>query len=98
MKPRLRRLAVALAAAAVLPTPAAAVAAPPSNDDRATPTVIGSLPAQVGGTTVEATRATTDPFSSCGSGGAQVWYRFTASADGRVAVRVRAAGDLDAIA
>ena len=29
--------------------------------------------------------------------GAQVWYRFTAAADGRVAVRVRADGDLDAL-
>ena len=89
--------AALLFVAAILLTPAAAAAAPPSNDDRATPTVIGSLPAQVSGTTVDATRVTTDPFSACGSAGAQVWYRFTAAADGRVAVRVRAAGDLDAV-
>ncbi len=89
--------AALLLVAAILLTPAVASAAPPSNDDRATPTVIGSLPAQVGGTTVDATRVTTDPFSACGSAGAQVWYRFTAAADGRVAVRARAAGDLDAV-
>jgi hypothetical protein len=89
--------AALLFVAAILLTPAAATAAPPANDDRATPTVIGSLPAQVGGTTVDATRVTTDPFSLCGIAGAQVWYRFTAAADGRVAVRVRAEGDLDGV-
>ena len=64
-------------------------------DDRATPTALGSLPAQAAGTTVEATRLPNDPYSSCGPEGGQVWYRFTAPADGPVAVRVRADGDLD---
>ncbi len=92
----LRRACVAAAATALVLLPAGASAAPPSNDDRSSATALGSLPAQVSGTTVEATRATTDPFSACGSSGPQVWYRFTAPAEGRIAVRVRADGNLDA--
>jgi hypothetical protein len=91
------RHAAACAVTALLLLPAAAAAAPPSNDDRATPTALGSLPAQASGTTVEATRVANDPYSNCGAAGAQVWYRFTAPSDGRVAVRVQADGDLDAI-
>jgi len=77
--------------------PATALAAPPANDDRAAPEELGRLPAQVMGTTVEATRVPTDPSSACGLGGPQVWYRFTAPADGRIALRLVAEGDLDAI-
>jgi hypothetical protein len=90
------RHAAGLAAIALLLLPAVASAAPPANDDRATPTALGSLPAQAGGTTVEATRVPNDPYSSCGPEGGQVWYRFVAPSDGRVAVRVQADGDLDA--
>ncbi|MEA2190072.1 MAG: hypothetical protein QOI73_193 [Solirubrobacteraceae bacterium] len=93
----LLRRAVAAAATALVLLPAAASAAPPSNDDRASATALGSLPAQITGTTVEATRVTTDPYSACGNGGPQVWYRFTAPADERVAVRVLADGNLDAV-
>ena len=88
---------LALAAAVTLLSPALAGAAPPANDDRATPAALGSLPAQVAGTTAQATRAQADPFSSCGPAGAQVWYRFTAAAGGRVAVQLRADGALDAV-
>lgn len=77
--------------------PATALAAPPANDDRTAPEELGRLPAQVMGTTVEATRVPTDPSSACGLGGPQVWYRFTAPADGRIALRLVAEGDLDAI-
>ena len=77
--------------------PATALAAPPANDDRTKPEELGRLPAQVMGTTVEATRVPTDPSSACGLGGPQVWYRFTAPADGRIALRLVAEGDLDAI-
>ena len=91
------RRAAATAAASLLWLPASAAAAPPTNDDRSAPAALGSLPAQVGGSTVDATRAPADPFSSCGSSGPQVWYRFTAPADGRIAVRVHADGNLDAV-
>ena len=91
----LARFAAGLALAGLL-APATAAAAPPSNDDRTTPMALGSLPVQVSGTTADATRATTDPFSPCAPDGRQVWYRFTAASDGRVAVRVRADGALDA--
>ena len=89
--------ATALALTATLLLPAAASAAPPPNDERTAPAVLGALPAQVAGTTVEATRVATDPFSTCGPSGPQVWYRFTAVADGRIAVRLQADGNLDAV-
>ena len=96
MNLRARRATIAALAAQLL-VPAAASAAPPANDERTAPAVLGALPAQVAGTTVEATRTPSDPFSSCGPQGPQVWYRFTAPADGRIAVRLQAGGDLDAI-
>jgi hypothetical protein len=91
------RCATIAAVAAALLAPAAASAAPPANDERTAPAVLGSLPAQVTGTTAEATRTASDPFSPCGQPGPQVWYRFTAPANGRVAVRLQADGDLDAV-
>jgi hypothetical protein len=94
--PRAARRTGVAAFTALLLLPAAASAAAPSNDDRATPAALGSLPAQVTGTTVDATRVPTDPYSSCGSAGPQVWYRFTAPGDGRVAVSLQADGALDA--
>jgi hypothetical protein len=60
------RCAVAgLAATVLLCLPAAALADPPANDNRATPRVLKKLPAQVTGTTVDATRADSDPSSTC---------------------------------
>ena len=98
MTSRRRRAATSvIAALAALCVPATALAAPPANDDRTAPEELGRLPAQVMGTTVEATRVPTDPSSACGLGGPQVWYRFTAPADGRIALRLVAEGDLDAI-
>lgn len=89
------RRATGLAVAILIAVPAAASAAPPSNDDRTSPAQLGSLPAQVGGTLVEATRQPTDPLSGCGAN-QQVWYRFVAPADGRIAARLQADGQLDA--
>lgn len=85
-----------LAVLTALTIPAAALAAPPANDDRATPAVLPALPAQVIGTTVAATRVDTDPLPTCAPAGPDVWYRFTAPAAGRIAITLAAAGDLDA--
>lgn len=93
----LARRLLGVAAVAVLAAPATALAAPPANDARTAARQIGALPAQVSGTTVDATRDATDPRSSCQPAGVNVWFRFTAPANGRVAVRLSAQGDLDAV-
>jgi hypothetical protein len=87
----------ALLGALILALPAAAVAAPPANDDRLDPTTIADLPARLTGTTVDATVEGTDPGSRCGDSRASVFYEFRAGDDGRVVVQFDAAGDLDAV-
>ncbi len=77
--------------------PAAAAASPPGNDNRANANQVGSLPASVSGTTVEATDDPTDPRSGCGRAHDTVWYRLTGVGSGRIVVRVVAAGELDAV-
>lgn len=72
--------AVALTAALV---PGAAHAAPPSNDDFADATVIGSLPFKSTVDTREGTVANDDP-SHCWWATSSVWFRYTAPADGFV--------------
>lgn len=79
------------------PAAPAATPAAPANDGRADAALIAALPATVAGTTVGATREPTDPSTSCGCGGGSVWYRYVATTDGRVTVRLTAAGDLDAL-
>jgi hypothetical protein len=74
-----------LAVLAVL-VPLAAWAAPPANDDCATPTVIGSLPFTETIDVSSATGALTDPVLFCNEDGfgpedRTVWYRFTAGAE-----------------
>jgi hypothetical protein len=86
----------------VLPAAAAArsaagAATPPGNDNRASATQVGSLPATVSGTTVGATDDLTDPRSDCGRAHDTVWYRLTGTGPGRIVVRVAAAGELDAV-
>ncbi|HVL97425.1 MAG TPA: hypothetical protein VM266_16330 [Solirubrobacteraceae bacterium] len=85
-------LLVALAA-----TPAAAAADPPPNDDRANARVLTDLPADVAGTTVDATSEPDDPGSRCLPSRNSVYYQFRAGADGRVVLRLQAEGDLDAV-
>ncbi len=77
---------------------AVALAAPPSNDDRADATVL-TLPASVRGTTEEATLEESEPefASNCGAVRASVWYSVPAGAARRIAIRVAAAGDVDAL-
>ncbi len=89
-----------LAALVPLAVPQLALADPSPNDNRANATDLGALPAGIDGTTVGATvEPTTEPGSSCGLTGGSVWYRFTTSAmpPDRIAVRLRANGDLDAV-
>ena len=66
--------------------PAAAQAAPPGNDNRASAQTLGSLPATVRGTTVDATLEETEPFSCQGQTGRLGLVR----AAGRRAARPRA--------
>jgi hypothetical protein len=83
-----RQFRIALASSLlVLATAVPAAAAAPSNDDIATPTVIGALDYRAEIDTTEATPGATDP-GYCDSGGddfpslATVWYRYTPAADG----------------
>jgi len=81
-----------IGAAAVLP--AVARAAPP-NDDRANATQLAPLPRQVRGTTVDATTTRKDP-RLCTAIDASVWYRIDGAPAGRIVLRLKAAGKLDA--
>lgn len=98
----MRRMSIVAALTAILAlvTTAVAVAAPapPSNDSRDTPVVLGPLPASASGTTVGATVAPSDPPSSCATEAGSVWYQLSvgAQAPPSVAVQVDANGDLDA--
>jgi hypothetical protein len=76
--------------------PSAAAAAPPSNDARAAAQDVGSLPALVRGTTVEATLEEDEPFRTCGETKGTVWYAFTATRSREVLLALDAAGDMDA--
>ncbi|ANZ35482.1 hypothetical protein BBK82_04685 [Lentzea guizhouensis] len=75
-----------MVAAAVLVgvlTPGVAHAAPPSNDDFGSATVVGSLPYSVAQDTTEATRAADDPAACLGhSVTGSVWFTYTATENG----------------
>jgi hypothetical protein len=82
-------------AIAAAPGAGAAFAAPPPNDDRATPQDV-TVPGSVDGTTVDATEEEGDTDEgSCFDDGASVWYRVKPK-KGRVIVQLAANGDLDA--
>jgi hypothetical protein len=91
--------------AAVLLVPATAAAGrsaatgvtPPPNDNRATPTHVGGLPATLSGTTAGATDDPKDPRSDCGRAQDTVWYRLSGVESGRLVARISAFGNLDAI-
>lgn len=88
-------LLAALALTGLLSAASSALAAPPANDSQAAAQLL-SLPADVAGSTVEATVEPAEPTSVCGTTRGTVWYAFTAPAAERVVARVQAAGDLDA--
>jgi len=67
---------------------------PPANDNRAGAQAI-KLPGSARGTTLGATGDEADP-SRCGLSGATVWYRLPSRRDGRILLRLTAAGQLDA--
>jgi hypothetical protein len=95
-------LATAVAAVSVallaLAAPPSASAAPPPNDLRAAAQPIGALRASAIGTTVDATIEASDPKSSrCRGFEGNVWYRIDSAPDSRLAVRLDARGDLDAV-
>ncbi|HYI19689.1 MAG TPA: hypothetical protein VD836_13335 [Solirubrobacteraceae bacterium] len=72
----------------------AAHAAPPPNDSRAAAQAL-TIPANVEGTTVEATLDEDEP-PGCAFGDASVWYSFGVGAPRQILVALDAAGDLDA--
>ena len=83
--------------AALLAGAAPAAAAPPPNDARAAAQSVGTLPATVRGTTVEATLEADEPFFACsGAGKGSVWYAFTAAEAREFLVALDADGDMDA--
>jgi len=68
---------------------------PPANDNRGGAQAIPKLPGSVRGTTLGATGDDADP-GRCGLAGATVWYRLPSRRDGRILLRLSAAGQLDA--
>ena len=94
------RLSHALAALSLLAAlaPATAAAAPPANDARTAPQQLGSLPASVRGTTVDATLDGDEPFPACsGSIKNSVWYAFRATSSREILAALDAGGDMDAV-
>jgi hypothetical protein len=83
-----------IAVAAVLAP--SAFAAPPPNDARAAAGGLGSLPASVRGTTVDATLEKNELGSACEATKNSVWYAFTAASGRAILVALDADGDLDA--
>jgi hypothetical protein len=78
----------------VVTTPA--MAAAPSNDDRANARVV-AVPSAVTGTTVDATVQTGERLFVCdGQSSGSVWYRFTAHSAFGVVAKLAADGNLDA--
>jgi len=75
---------------------ATAQAAAPSNDDRSGAIAI-EPPASVRGTTAEATVEEGEAGSSCADSRGSVWYEIRPGAARRLALRLNAAGDLDAV-
>jgi hypothetical protein len=76
---------------------AARSAGAPGNDNRASATPVGGLPATLSGTTVGATDDPTDPRTDCGRAHDTVWYRLSGAQTGRLVLRLSAFGKLDAV-
>lgn len=90
----MRRGAVAVAVLAVLA--ATAQAAAPSNDDRSGAVAI-EPPAGPRGSTAEATLEDGEAGSSCSDSRGSVWYEIRPGPARRLALRLNAGGDLDAV-
>lgn len=68
----------------------------PPNDDRRAAQQLAPPPSRVDGTLVGATYSYSDPDADCADLEGNVWYRFVARKDQRVAIRLQAHGRLDA--
>jgi hypothetical protein len=90
------KAALATAIIALLACAAIAVAAPPTNDNRADAQQV-QLGATTNGTTTDATVEEGEPASGCGNGGPSVWYRIDATRNTRAIAFVQASGDLDVV-
>jgi hypothetical protein len=76
---------VILVTASIVGVQAAAIAAPPTNDDFDSATVVDEIPYEAIQDTSEATVAPDDPVPNCSIGGeATVWYAFTPAEDQRL--------------
>jgi len=82
----LRPLGLALVIAAALAMPAAALAAPPANDAFSAAEELSGRVTTAEGLTKDATKETGEPNHAGEAGGASIWYRWTAPADGRTIV------------
>lgn len=86
----------AIVGVGVVVTTVPALAAPPSNDDRANAIPV-SVPSTADGTTRESTLQPNDPPSGCNGVEGTVWYSFEPSASRRVSIELTAGGDLEAV-
>ena len=75
-------------------TPSAWAAAP-SNDNRASATVVDP-PESLTGTLAEATLEPTNDASNCAATDGSVWYSFTAPPRGEIVIQLDAGGQMDA--
>src|SRR5918995_5831596 len=91
------RSCLVLAVGWVLATAPAASAAPPPNDARAAAQPLGTLPADLRGTTVESSLETDEPSPGCAAMRGSVWYAFDARESRSIAVALDAEGELDAV-
>jgi hypothetical protein len=69
----------------------------PSNDGRRNATTLRTPPSSVEGSTIGATSDYSDPELGCGGASSTVWYSLEIRSSGRIAVRIRARGRLDAV-
>jgi hypothetical protein len=69
---------------------------PPANDSWKSAQPIGALPWKISASTLGATVEGSGDPEGCSLDGGTVWYTLTAKADGRIALKLTAAGDLDA--
>lgn len=90
-----RRVAVCAVLVALLAASPASAA--PANDDVDSARDVGALPARLTGTTSDATIERDEPTTRCGAASGTVWYRLRASRRGPIAVRLDAAGTLQAV-
>ena len=74
-----------------------ALAAPPPNDARAAAQPLEALPADVRGTTVEASLEPDEPPPGCAPMRASTWYAFDAEESRSIVIALDAEGDLDAV-